>query len=409
MNPSGPGWINKFGEIVKNKSGIYADFSTLYASLKEYGFVYGINIGIPSFISIEHSPSEDERAKINLLTALYFTFAIEREDRQFVEFLESIFSFYKELNVRQISFLNKVLTGKKTSAQLETLIDSRVYLEDNVISRTFNSVITNSLLFIDVLTYRYYLRGEKEIVEQARKLEYLAINITYHALNAKEKNKSDEKLAQLFAASLTFIDAEEEKFDGTYRDMLVKNCSPWENQYFLDIASLTVWEDYSLDYQESDYIYGIGKDMGFQEDHIAKSLEEITSFFKKNSRNISFLKDTNLAVQFYDSMSRVVNKLILRNSKRLQKELAESKELVFLISKGAVKELSAEEKKKMQDQLMDIFKSVPSLAIFMLPGGAVLLPIFIKLIPTLLPSSFDENRVVKKEEKSQKEDYKKNL
>jgi hypothetical protein len=409
MNPSGPGWINKFGEVVQKKSGIYSDFSTLYASLKDYGFVYGINVDIPSFISIEHTPSEDERAKINLLTALYFTFNIEKRDRSFEEFLESIFGFYKELNVSQISFLNKILSGRKTSAQLETLIDSRVYLDDNVISRTFNSVITNSLLFVDVLTYRYYLRGEKEVVEQARKIEYLAINITYHALNAKEKNKADEKLSQLFAASLTFIDADQEKFDGSYREMLIKNCSPWENQYFLDIASLTVWEDYSLDYKESEYIFGIGKDMGFKEEHIAKSLEQITTFFKKNIKNISFLKDTNMAVQFYDSMSRVVNKLILRNSKRLQKELAESKELVFLISKGAVKELSASEKKKVQDQLMDIFKSVPSLAIFMLPGGAVLLPIFIKLIPTLLPSSFDENRVVKKEENIQKEDYKKNL
>ncbi len=400
MNPSGPGWINKFGEAVTNKSGIYSDFSTLYESLKSNGFVYGINVKIPSFISIQHSPSEDEMAKINLVSALYFTYSLERPDSSFEHFLETIFTFYKELNVSRISFLNKILTGSKTSAQLEKLIDSRVYLEDNVISRTFNSIITNSLLFIDVLTLRYYLRGGDNIREHAKKLEYLAINITYHALNAKEKNKTDEKLSQLFASSLSFIDDDESHFDGSYRQVLLTNYSPWENQYFLDVASLTVWEDYSLDYKESEYIYGIGKDMGFPKDQIAKSLEDITIFFKKNVRNISFLRDTNMAVQFYDSMSKVVNKLILRNSKRLQKELSESKELVYLISKGTVKDLSAEEKKKIQDQLMDVFKSVPSLAIFLLPGGAVLLPIFIKLIPALLPSSFDENRVVKKDKNS---------
>ncbi|MBT8281378.1 MAG: LETM1 domain-containing protein [Muriicola sp.] len=409
MNPSGPGWINKFGEVVRNKEGIYSDFSTLYTSLKDYGFVYGMNVKTPSFISIEHAPSEDEMAKINLLTALYFTFALERQEHKFEDFLDAVFAFYKELKVSQISLLNKILTGSKTSAQLEKLIDSRVYLDDNVISRTFNSVITNSLLFIDILTFRYFLRDGDNIVQQAQKLEYLAINITYHALNAKEKNKADEKLSQLFAASLTFIDEDKEKFDGSYREILVNNCSPWENQYFLDVACLTVWEDYSLDYKESQFIYGIGKDMGFTDDQIAGSLEDITTFFKDNSKNITFLKDTNLAVQFYDSMSRVVNKLILRNSKRLQKELSESKELVFLISKGAVKELSADEKKKILDQLMDVFKSVPSLAIFLLPGGAVLLPIFIKLIPALLPSSFDENRVAKKEENRDKGNYKKNL
>ena len=94
-------------------------------------------------------------------------------------------------------------------------------------------------------------------------------------------------------------------------------------------------------------------------------------------------------------MSKVVKKLIIRNSKRLQKELLDSKELVALISKSTVKDLSPVEKKKVQSQLLDIFKTIPSLAIFMLPGGAVLLPIFIKLIPKLLPSSFDDNRVDK--------------
>jgi hypothetical protein len=36
---------------------------------------------------------------------------------------------------------------------------------------------------------------------------------------------------------------------------------------------------------------------------------------------------------------------------------------------------------------------MPSLAIFMLPGGALLLPIILKLVPDLLPSAFKENDV----------------
>jgi len=34
---------------------------------------------------------------------------------------------------------------------------------------------------------------------------------------------------------------------------------------------------------------------------------------------------------------------------------------------------------------------MPSLAIFLLPGGAILLPIVIKLFPDILPSAFQEN------------------
>ncbi len=395
MNPSASGWIDKFGFLIEDNLDTYSDFRNLYGGLKKTGFVYGINVKVPRFIVPEHKLSEDENAKINLLAALYFTFKIEKEKTDFDSFLESIFSFYRDLEVSGLSFLSKLFVGNKTSAKLEKLIDSRVYLEDNVLSKTFNSIITNSLLFIDVLTYKYFLRKGKNVRPHAQLLEYLVINTSYHALNSKEKNKNDERLAQLFEASLTFVDFERQSFDGSYREKLLENSSHWENRYILDVACLTVWEDKSLEYQESEFIFGIGKDLGFEEKTITRALEEVTAFFAKNAEIIPFLKDTNLAVQFYDSMAKVVDKLISRNSKRLKKELLDSKELMTLLTKSTVKDLTAQEKKKVQDQLLDIFKSIPSLAIFMLPGGAVLLPIFIKLVPKLLPSSFDDNRVDK--------------
>jgi len=395
MNPSAPGWIDKFGHLVKDNNDIYSTFQDLYGGLKKAGFVYGINIKVSRFVVTEHRLSEDENAKINLLTALYFTYRIEREVSDFNLFLESILRFYQDLEVSGLTFINKLLAGNKTTTKLEKLLDSRVYLEDNVLSKTFNSIITNSLLFIDVLTYRFYLQNSTEARKHAQLLEYLTINTTYHALNSKEVNKSDERLAKLFEASLTFVDFEKEAFDGLYRKKLVDNKSIWENRYFLDVACLAVWEDKTLEYQESEFIYRLGRDLNFDEKVISRALKEITAFFAKNVDIIPFLKENNLAVQFYESMAKVVDKLISRNSKRLKKELLESKELVALLSKSTVKDLDEEEKKKVQNQLIDIFKSIPSLAIFILPGGAVLLPIFIKLIPQLLPSSFDDNRVDK--------------
>lgn len=393
MNPSASGWIDKFGYLVKDNNDYFSSFVDLYSLLKSTGFVYGINLDIPPFIIKEVPLSEDEKAKINLITALYFTYKLKNKEHNFEAFLGYIFMFYKDLGINRISFLNKFLTGKKTSSKLENLLNSRIYLEDNVISKTFNNIITNSLLFIDVLSFKRYLEGETSIKEYAQRLEHITINITYHTLNSKEKNKSDERLAQLFASSLTFIESVKQDFDGSYRNELVNKYSTSENRYFLDVACLTVWEDLSLDYTESDFIFGLGRDLGFDQNGIANSLQDVTGFFQLNADKIPHLKDHNLAVQFYDSMSKIVNKLILRNSKRLQKELSESKELVTLLSKSTVKDLSPEEKKKVQNHLVDIFKSIPSLAIFILPGGAVLLPIFIKLIPKLLPSSFDDNRV----------------
>ena len=89
----------------------------------------------------------------------------------------------------------------------------------------------------------------------------------------------------------------------------------------------------------------------------------------------------------------MVSKLISRNKKRLRKELRESKELMYLLTQYTIRDLNDEEQKKLQEQLLDLFKTIPSLAIFMLPGGALLLPFVVKFIPKLLPSAFDDNRI----------------
>lgn len=86
-----------------------------------------------------------------------------------------------------------------------------------------------------------------------------------------------------------------------------------------------------------------------------------------------------------------IKELLKKNKKRLAKELDQSKEAVSLIKKSMHTDLSDEEKEKVKTQLLDICKAVPAFAVFMLPGGALLLPLLMKLIPDILPSSFRED------------------
>ena len=83
-----------------------------------------------------------------------------------------------------------------------------------------------------------------------------------------------------------------------------------------------------------------------------------------------------------------VKLLLQKNKKALAQELRESKEAVYLIKKATRTKLTPEEKIKVKIQLIDICKSIPAFAVFMLPGGAILLPLLIKLIPDILPSAF---------------------
>ena len=86
-----------------------------------------------------------------------------------------------------------------------------------------------------------------------------------------------------------------------------------------------------------------------------------------------------------------IKELLQKNKKRLDKELQQSKEAVSLIKKSMHSSLSEEEKEKVKIQLLDICKAIPSFAVFMLPGVALLLPLLIKLIPDILPSAFRDD------------------
>ena len=100
-----------------------------------------------------------------------------------------------------------------------------------------------------------------------------------------------------------------------------------------------------------------------------------------------------MSKSFYDETTKLVKELILINKKLIQIELKESKELVKLIRISTTRDLTKDEQNKVKQQLLDVFKVIPSLAIFMLPGGAILLPIVLKFIPSLLPSAFGEDVV----------------
>jgi hypothetical protein len=169
--------------------------------------------------------------------------------------------------------------------------------------------------------------------------------------------------------------------------------SKLEAYYYLDLACMSTWTDLKFESKEANFLNKLGKDLKISEPIINECKNAVRLFYKTHKNNMALLSSKNIVHSFYDNSSLIVSKLISMNSKRLYKELKESKDLVLLLSQSTLRDLNEEEQKQMQEQLLDILKSIPSLAIFMLPGGAILLPLFIKFIPKLLPSAFDENRI----------------
>jgi hypothetical protein len=156
---------------------------------------------------------------------------------------------------------------------------------------------------------------------------------------------------------------------------------------------MATWSDKTIDKKEQLFLLQLSTDLQVDTQHIKQSMKTVNTFYHVHRNQIALLSSNNMAQSFYNNSSKMVKKLIIRNSKRLYQELKDSKELMVLLTQSTQRDLTRVEQKKVQEQLLDIFKSIPSLAIFLLPGGALLLPLVVKFIPKLLPSAFDENRI----------------
>jgi hypothetical protein len=84
---------------------------------------------------------------------------------------------------------------------------------------------------------------------------------------------------------------------------------------------------------------------------------------------------------------------IRKNLSLLMEEIRETGDLAVLLGKKASgQELSKDEEHRMRQQLLDVVRVVPGLAIFSIPGGAIILPILMKLLPfDLRPSAFRDD------------------
>ena len=388
MNPSGTGWIKKLlKEASKNNSFLNVESETFYNALRDCGFIYGSNFDVVCHVILSKDFTDEELSKTNLCLALLYT---HKNGHSETPFIESVFNFYSEINELKTSFFNDLLGGKKSGEQLEKIIHKRIQIDDNFLTKNFNYFIINALLYIDVLAYQEYLKEETLSVSYIKNLESSIETITLGALHAKNtKNQYDESLIKLFESSLRYRNSTPVKYNDAIKNLKTN----LEKFYVLDLACMASWSDKTIDKKEELFSIGLSADLQIDTIHIKQSIKTVTTFYNENRDEIALLNSNNLAKSFYNNSSKMVKKLITRNSKRLYQELKDSKELMVLLTKSTTRDLTQEEQKKVQEQLIDIFKSIPSLAIFLLPGGALLLPLVVKFIPKLLPSAFDENRI----------------
>ena len=383
MNPSAKGWLKKLLKTLDKDAVDCIALKDFYPKLKGVGFVYGSNISVANKVLVNRDFTQEERCKINLILALLCVYKDTGDSID--NFVPTIKTFYKNIGFYKKSFIEEIL-----GEDVELIIHKRIQIDNNIITRNFNYFVTNALLFMDVLAFTVFLQNSKQTLSYLKGLENTIRAIVSMALNSKsKKNKYDKSLIRLLESSLRLSESKNISFDALQPTAY----SELERWYFLDLACMATWNDLKIDKGEQAFFQKFKVKFDFSNHQIEEAISSVNHFYRENKNHVELLSTKNLAERFYDNSGKLVKKLITRNSKKLYQELKESKELLVLLSQSTVRDLTDEEVDKMQEQLLDVLKSIPSLAIFMLPGGAVLLPLFIKFIPKLLPSAFDDNRI----------------
>ncbi|MDI1318011.1 LETM1-related biofilm-associated protein [Flavobacterium sp.] len=394
INPSALGWIDKFfNEQKTSQQRIELTEEEFYLKTRSTGFIFGhiINFDTDKPIPIFDTLPQ-EISKIGMLNTLYKMYCLTRKDSDQNRFISEAISFYNVLTPKGFNPLKKILPTNSDAVKLEKIIHDRVQTNEDLFSKNFSHVITNALLFVDVLAFKKYLEKGSLPEKYSNRIEDIVVSIVSLSLKSKTGiSIHDDLLQKLFESSVRYNRFSDKNIQ-TIEDLYLSYLSTdLEKFYMIDLAGISLWSDEKVENEERYFLFKLGNKLNIPESFTLESIHFINNFIVNYKKEIPYFNNSNPVKNFYDHTTENVVVLINRNKKRLVKEVSQSKELMYLLAKSTHKDLDKEEKKKIKSQLLDICKTVPSLTIFLLPGGSLLLPILIKFIPQLLPSAFNEN------------------
>ncbi len=385
INPSKKGWLQKFLLLFETQQMAIADWMEWYKLLRKSGLVYGFPVDI-HFLKLQTFGefTTEEKCKILLAFALKNVWLQSGTNEYFATTL--------------CDWMGVLTTGKNEQeiwTALEKVLHERVQTNQDLLSKNFSENITNSLLFVDVLSYAGKLfEPNFETTAYQQYLEQRIFVQTKRFIESKKKNSElDKKIWKLLKNSSKLLPQDVVSASSLLQsDILIL----LEKLYLLDLECMAALSDKKLEEEELAYLQNYVAELELNESDLQESLTELLQFIQLHENKISFLQNNHPVKHFYHHTSEYVLSLLNKNKERIWKELKDSKTLMQLLVNSTQRDLTKEEKKRMKEEVLDLCKSIPSLAIFILPGGGLLLPILTQWIPNLLPSSFNENQMNQK-------------
>ncbi len=171
--------------------------------------------------------------------------------------------------------------------------------------------------------------------------------------------------------------------------------------FLLEQVLLGAMLDGHLSEKEWGYIEDLAGWLGVPVSELAEVEDRVVSFYEQHQDYLDMFTVGSAVLNYRQRMLDRVQRVISENLELIVEEIRSKGDLAELLVKASSGEkLDSKQWKQIRTQLVDVMRSIPSLAIFTLPGGAVLLPLLFKLLPdSLKPRAF-----VKKERDDRQND-----
>lgn len=414
--PGSKGWINKYFDLVDKEQiklvvdvpyGIERD-RFIHAALGRTGIIYGFPSRLHFAKELDDSKwTTEEKLKLLLFESHLLVYLLNQDGKPFEkeEFIAFLVDFYGQHNASSITKLFSFFLKETKEEKIESILTKRVDIRVNFLENSFwVNYLNNVFIYLDVILFNDFLEHHKK--SAFYNYDEMAMNalaaITMASYSDGMVEDSERSMFKVFLASANLSDlhreiAENRFENGTgfedFTDHVKTNLLL--KRFILDLSAFVIFSNHDAALEEKDFLNKLCLFLDLTEKELNEALALTEQFIINNQEKIPFLRNISSVERVYSSLSKRWIKILGRNRDKLATELKQSKELVYLIRKSTTQDLSKEEKELVKEQFKDIVKSMPSLAIFMLPGGAFLLPLVLKVIPDLVPSAFRDNEVEK--------------
>ena len=418
LSPGSKNWIAKFFQLL-DKDVISLDFELINNNESDIthfishrtGLIYGnaLHLLFSQGIDTKHF-THDEKLKLLLFETLLFTY-LRRKRGVFnqVDFLESLIQFYGNTKDSGVfAWFDRIFKGKG-NLDLEGILAQRIHVKSTFFGANFwLNHMSNAFVFLDVVLYRAFLDGRVNSFQSQYDAYACSLmnSVIYAAYTDKIVEEKEQRVLWHFLASTELVKAHRNRFENRIltgvplkviqhefvKDKLLSKIS-------YELGLFLIQGTHQPSQLEFEKLKSFGHAIGLSEEEMQESMEMCTAYMLQNQHENLVLQSDSETGFVFKSFSQKWIRILGRNKDRLVQEMRESKELMSLIQKSRKEDLSPIEKEQLRAQFIDLLKTMPSVAIFLLPGGSLLLPLILKLVPELVPSAFKANELEKTNDK----------